>query len=519
MCEGETLAAQPLRRLSSTQYQNTITDLFGDALAADLIKDSLFPATVIKAGFSADAEANIVSSSESHAIEDNAEKIAATILSSPQPFLHALLPCDHPGTIVDADVDSCIDDFIDSFGERAYRRPVTSQEHGVVRDLYDTIRETQSATAAWSSTIQLFVQSPALLYRVERGVGAPLAGLVRLSDHELASRLSYLFTDSMPDDALLEAARAGQLHTRAQIQEQAARLMQGPRFLKVVAAFHRDWLHLYDLERVPKDEALFPEFTPELKASLMRESAEYVRYVLEEGDGSLHTLLAGTTLPVDANLSALYGVDAPSDDGFSPVAMPDRRGLLTQASFMAATSKADRTNPIHRGAFVQREILCRQLPGLPGNTDISTPLKSTASMPTARERFAPLLQDQPCKGCHTLFNPTGLAFEEFDAIGRHRDEENGMPIDSAGSIDLGQGSQPFDSALKLIDLVADSRAAADCYSLQWYRAALGRREVAEDTCTLEAVQQATQQSNGDLRELLLAVIGSDTFLFRRAEEE
>jgi len=518
-CAAESLAPQPLRRLSSTQYANTIADLFGPTLSAKLETGSLFPATVIKAGFNADAEANVVSSSESHAIEDNAERIAAAVIADAAPFLKALLPCETSATVSDADIEACLDKFIDDFGTRAYRRPITKAEHATARSLFDAVRESQSATLAFAATLQFFVQSPALLYRVERGRGQAKNGVVQLSDYETASRLSFLFTDSMPDAELFEAAKAGKLRTRKQIVAHAERLMKTPRFMNVMAAFHRDWLHLYDLETTARDATLFPEFTPALHASMLRESSEYVRYVLEEGDGSLRTLLGGTTFPIDGELANLYGVKAANPEAFSPVEIRNRRGLLTQAAFLAASSKVDRTNPIHRGAFFQREVLCSELPSLPGNIDTNGPLESSASLPTARERYAPLLENPSCSGCHTQFNPTGLAFEQFDAIGRHRSQENGKTIDASGSINLGDGPKTFDSAVQLVDLVVDSEQVSRCYSTQWYRAALGRREVTDDTCTLNSLEDAMVTHDGDLRELLLAVVRSDAFIFRRASEE
>ncbi len=519
LCGAGSVPEQPLRRLSSTQYHNTMVDLFGAELSKRVLQGSMFPATVIKAGFSGDAEANVVNTSESHAIEDNAEQIAVEISKDPEPFLRALLPCALPTSLADADISSCMDKFIDTFGERAYRRPITAEEHTIVRGLFDAIAKTQGAKLGWTSTLQFFVQSPALLYRVERGMGEPAAGLIQLSDYEIAARLSYLFTDSMPDEELRKAARDQKLRTREQITAHAKRLMDSPRFFDVLGAFHRDWLHLYELEAAAKDPAAFPEFTPELKQSMLRETNEYVRYVLEEADGSLRTLLSGTTLPVDSQLAPVYGVEAPTAAGFTPVEMLKRRGLLTQASFMTTMAKTDRTNPIHRGAFFLREVLCKKLPTLPGNVDLQGPLTSSAGMPTARERFAPLLEDSACSGCHTLFNPTGLAFEQFDAMGRFRTEENGEKIDTKGAIDLGQGMKSFDSALALIDLVADSQIAQDCYSLQWFRASLGRREAAEDACTLETLNQAAVDSKGDIRELLLALTRSDAFLFRAVSEE
>jgi len=518
-CKARLVPAQPLRRLSWEQYQNTLRDLFGAELAAPFVAGSPFPATAIKSGFAADAEANVVNSAHSNAIEDNADRIAAIIVMAPERYLRALLPCPLGTTITDAVIDGCTDAFITGFGQRAYRRPLTSREVAVIRRIYDQLRPAQGATRAWAALVQFFVEAPALLYRVERGAGpAPgLPGLVKLTDHEMATRLSYLFLGSLPDAPLFAAAAAGRLSTRAQIAEQTDRLLDSPRVAEALGTFHRDWLHLHELQ-AGKDPAVFPGYTPALQSSFAQEAQELARWRLAAGDLTIESLLGGATLVVDAPLAAHYGVTAPgaTDTRWVPVTVPNRRGLLTQASFMAALAHPDRTSPIHRGAFFQQAVLCQPVPALPANVDTATPLEAAASRPTARERLAPLLTRGDCAGCHARINPTGLALENYDALGTWRDRENGALIDASGSIDLGEGPKPFDGPAALVHLLAASGQARDCYALQWFRAALGRLELPEDACSLAYLKQEVARSGGDLRALLRALTETDAFLYRAA---
>lgn len=520
-CEQRALPVQPLRRLSSTQYHNTLRELFGATLAEPLLSDSVFPRTVVSAGFVNDAEANLVNTAESNAIEDNAERIASLVLADPGPYLNGLMPCSLPAAPLDADIDACIDGFIESFGARAYRRPLTGSETDIVRGLYDTVRAEQSATEGFAALLQFFTQSPALLYRVERGAGEVVPGLLRLTDHEMASRLSYFFLDSMPDAELLAAAEAGALSTREEVRAQAERLLDTPAFIRASAAFHRDWLQLYALEQGGKDAALFPTYTAEVRASLLQEVSHFVEHVLDELDGNVASLLGSSSVPVNRALAEFYGVEVQgaSDEAWVPAELADRRGIFTLASSMAAHADADRTHPIHRGVFFQREVLCNPLPTFPGNIDTVGPLEDTSMLPTARERLAPLMTNGQCSGCHTLFNPTGLAFERFDAVGLWRDTENGATIDSSGSLALDGEQLAFETPLELSEAVAHSGQARDCYARQWYRAALGRREFAEDACSLALAEQAAADSDGDLRELLLAVTQTDGFLYRRVLEQ
>ena len=517
-CDARVLPQQPLRRLSSTQYRNTLTYLFGDQLAAPFVAGSLFPETVIQTGFSNDAEANLVNTQESNAIEDNAERIASQVLPNIDGYAMGLLPCELKPGWQDAELDACVPDFISEFGLRAYRRPLTDAERAIAQGLYDGLRDSdQSAGEGFAALLQFFVQSPALLYRVERGAGVSASGLQKLSDYEMATRLSYFFLDSMPDDELFSAAEEGRLSTPAQVATEARRLMASPRFLPVLESFHRDWLRLYELERADKDAELFPAYSPSVRDSLLQEVSQQVRAVLEDQDGAVSTLLAGTTTHVNSVLAEFYGVSAPGADAqtWVPVELPHRRGVLTLASVMATLAKTDRTNPIHRGAFIQREILCNRLPAFPANLDTQTALLDTSMLPTARERLSPLLQTSPCMGCHVQFNPTGLAFENYDAVGQWRDEENGAAIDASSEVTIDRELQSFATPLELVEAFADSQQVLDCYALQWYRDALGRREFEEDACSLALAQRAVADSGGDLKELLVAITQTDGFMYRQ----
>lgn len=515
-CATRDVATQPLRRLTFEQYQHTLQRLFG-TLAPRVTAGSVYPTTAITRGFAADAENTTVNTAQSNAIEDEAERIATLMLADPQPFLRELLPCTLASPATDAQVDGCVDAFIAAFADRAYRRPSTPAERAVAKQVYTEVRATQTAAKAFIAVTQFFVQSPALLYRVERGAGpAPLPGLVAVSDHELAARLSFLFTDAPPDAELAAAADLGALHTKEQIAAHAQRLLSSPDFVPTAATFLRDWLHLYEAAS-GKDPVLFPRYTQEVAQSLQREPLELFRYVVERGDGRLSTLLGGASLPVDTTLAGYYGVGAPGA-GWAPAAVPNRRGLITRASVMAALAKPAQTGTIHRGNFFRNEVLCESQLVLPATVDISTPLMGSANLPTARERLAPLTTNADCRGCHSQINPLGLALESYDPAGQFRTTENGAPIDASGSVDVGGGLTRFQTGEELAALLADGRKVRDCYARQWFRNSVGRIEMPEDACSVATLQQAFEASGGDLKALLVAVTQLDTFLYRRAPE-
>jgi hypothetical protein len=218
-------------------------------------------------------------------------------------------------------------------------------------------------------------------------------------------------------------------------------------------------------------------------------------------------------------LADYYGVDrgGATEDEWVPLTVTNRRGLITDGALMATLANATATRPIHRGGFVQTQLLCRQLPALPADVDTQGPLVDTSMLPTARERLSPLLERGDCSTCHSIINPVGLAFENYDAAGAWRDEENGSPIDTAGSLSLDGETVAFDGPLELANAIANSSEASDCYALFWYRAAMGRPEFAEDQCNLDRVRVATSASGGDIRELILELVQTDAFLMRRNE--
>ncbi len=519
-CQVRTLPVQPLRRLSSTQYANVIRELFG-AQGDNVLAGTLFPPTVIDRGFSNDAAANTVNTEQSNAIEDEATRIATLVIDAPQTYLRALLPGTLPQTIDDAAIDGAIDAFITDFGRRAYRHPLSAEETSRVRGLYTAVRSEQGATKAFAAVVQFFVQSPQLLYRVERGAGdGPVAELEKLAPYEMASRLSFLFLDSAPDAELYAAAERGELVTKAQVAAQARRLASDPRFGDVLARFHADWLHLYEL--TSKDTTLFPNYTPAVRASLENEVGELTRLVFEAG-GTIEDVLSTPKLPVDGTLASYYGVNGPSS-GWSAVEIPGRRGILTLGSVLAALAKTSTSSPIHRGNFFRNEVLCRPAISLPpASLDLMEPLQSTANLPTARQRYAPLLSNPMCMGCHEKFNPIGFAFENFDAAGRFRTEENGVTIDASGTLDVGPDGAPnvvsFANASELVAHIGPTELAQDCYAKQWFRASNGRLDTDEDSCSTAQLKYLVSATGGDLRELMVALTQVDAFLYRRKAVE
>jgi hypothetical protein len=490
----------PVRRLTGAEYDNTVLDLLGVGgnPASAFVSDS------IELGFDNNAEANIVSPLLLEQYVTAAEQISEQALAKP-----SLLPC----TPTAATEATCALSFIDRFGAKAFRRPLTAEERTKLNNLYREGRSKGTFSTGIQYVIQAALLSPPFLYRVELGTPETFAGAVKLSGYEIASRLSYLFWASMPDEALFNAAAAGELSTPEGIALQARRLLASPRARTAVARFTAQWLSLDQVEQLKKDSIAFPQFTPAVAASMRQEAERYVDDIFWNGAASIGSLLTSTHSYVDANLAPLYGVSAVA--GWQRVQLDATRrvGLLTRSSTLAANAHENQTSPVLRGKFIRERLLCQTLP--PPPADVNVELPQLDPNLTTRERFAQHRAAVACQGCHTLMDPLGLGFENFDAVGRWRDTENEKPIDATGELtSTSVPTSPFDGAAALSAKLAALPDLDKCMARQWFRYTFGRAETAADNCTLELLNRELVASKGNMRDLLVAFTRTDAFLYR-----
>ena len=501
----EDLGTSPLRRISSAQYNNMIEDLLPPEFAQQALAVGMFPQTVIDDGFSTYATANTVSSAESIAIEDNAEQIGEIFVENLDAYAPAMMPCLPPGFSPD-DIEGCVDTFIADFGARVFRRPLTEAETDIVTTLYDDIAAEDGPELGLAALVHYFVQSPAFLYMAEQtGDGEHVA----LGPYELASRLALLLTDSVPDEELLAAAAQGQLSTREEVEAQARRLLDSPSLSRGFARFHHEWMRGFSLDGATR---VHPLWTPDVHAAATEELGAFARWFLDETDGSLSTLLSTTAFSPDDRLAEVYatGADEPGAEA--------RPGILTTAAAMSAQAHAEATSLVSRGAFIRRHVLCMDVPAFPGDVDVDATLGDYSELPTARERLEPLLLDPSCAACHVEINPLGFPFEVYDWAGAYRSTENGAPIDTTTELAIGSLEGQYADARELVDAIAESPEARDCYALHWFRYSMGRAESPDDRCVVEEIQGTFEETDGDVRELLVAIATSDAFRFRKVSQ-
>lgn len=493
------IEARPGLRLSSVQYLNTVRDLFGDTgFHADLEDE---PGLVTKRGI--------------RQLRDAAEAVVARRGE----WTRAVFPCDTNGS---EDL-VCRDAFIETFGSRAFRRPLSDGETSRLRGVYDFARgEGLDFEDSMEVVLQVVLQSPAFVYLFEDGVRETTGDVRLLSDHEVASRLSYFLWSSTPDDELLTAAAAGRLSTSDGLLAEAERLLGDPRAKTAIRHYIAEFLQLnggklhYPLEEVTKDEALYPEVDAALLDAMRVETNALIDEIVFEGSGSFEDLFTTRDAYVNGPLAALYGVeDGPVGDEYEWVTLPEQRaGLLTRAAFLTTYSTATVTAPIRRGAWIRKELLCHDLGEPPPNID-DTPLEGGANAEgdvlTVREATEiRTMTDSECVGCHTLINPLGYPFEEFDAIGRTQRFEvvSGEQVDTATDITGTDFDGPVANAVAVSAALAASEQARSCFASKVLESALGG--VAPGPCT---GTEDTFVAEGNINDLLIAIVTSDAFRY------
>jgi hypothetical protein len=505
-CDPNKIAPGPsfVRRLNRFEYNNTIRDLLGDT--SNPADD--FPSEEKRLGFDNNATALQVSPALAEQYMISAEALSATAITK----MSSLVPCDPAGA---AGADACATTFIDAFGQKAYRRPLTADEKTTLKGVFDVGARTDFANGV-RLVVQAVLQSAPFLYRLEFG-NPPASGekVVKLTSWEMASRLSYLIWQSMPDDELRTAAANDALTSKTDISAQVTRMMADPRARDVFAHFHEQWLHTEEIPNIEKDTSVFSTFSNSLVPFMAEETKRFLDYVVWDGPGTLEALLTSPTTFVNGQLATYYGVSGASGSTFSRVDLDPatHAGILTQGGLMAMLGKANQTAPVHRGKFVREQILCHLLSPPPPDIMIKAPDVSPTL--STRERFAAHRTQDVCATCHNLMDPIGLGLENYDGAGRYRTTENGETIDASGEVMQSDIKGTFNGPVELAHKLVASKQVQGCVVKSWFRYAYGRAETTDDGCTLQGVGQKFETSQFNLKSLVVALTTTDAFLYRK----
>jgi hypothetical protein len=507
LCKGDPKPGPaPVRRLTRAQYNNTVRDLLGDTThpADD------FPPDQSVGDFSNVAINQTVSALLAQGYESAAEALAAKAVAN----LPAILPCDPQ----QAGEDACAKTFISAFGKRAYRRPLTADESGALFTLYSTNRSGADFANGVQAVLEALLQSAPFLYFYETGSTAGRVGnAVPLTSWEMASRLSYLVWNSMPDDALFTAAENDALKTADQIEAAVRRMITDPKARDATAEFFTEWLKASDLDLLAKDPTVYPSYSADIGASMKRGLIAFTSSVVWDGDGKIETLLTSPSVFLDGKTGPLLGVGNVTGTNVQKVDMDPAKyaGILTQPAVLTVFAKPNQSSPVQRGKFVRERLFCQPLPPPPANIVIKPPdIKAGES---TRERFAQHDKDPFCAGCHHLMDPIGFGFESFDGIGRWRDTDQGLPVDASGSLQATDVDGAFVGTKDLATHLAKSSAVRACVGTEYFRFAMGRGVDADDDCSVATIGDALEKSGGNIRELIVAVTRTPAFRYRRAQ--
>jgi hypothetical protein len=502
--DGVHAAASTGRRLTPAEYRNAISAVFDDKVAAS----AQYPATSGKSvtGFSTEPALSIVGAQDVENILLASEEVAQSVAGQ----VSALLPC-----AANAPTASCASSFISTYARRAYRHTPTADETNALMGLFNNaVAGGLTFGDAIAVMTDGMLQSPQFLYVLEDAAPAPRA----LTSEEIASRLSFLFWDSPPDDALLAKADADALNDTSSILAEAARLYASPKAAGAASRFVREWTGTKPLDPASKDNTLFPYLNADFATSFNGAFDRFSQDQMLSSTNTLSNMLTTSEGWIDQNMATFYGVPAPTGGQWAKTSLDPNRagGLLTQPAMMAALAHPTTSSFIFRGKFVRERLLCQTLGAPPANAQAVFSTLTLPPDPTGKDQSAGILSQSFCAGCHTLLNPPGLAFETFDAMGQYRSSySTGKPIDASGTmVQVGADTLTFTDAADLAKQLSARPEVQACFAQQVFRYSLSRMDDATDACAVQAVNDALTRSNGQISQALFAMTTTDAFRFK-----
>lgn len=413
-------------------------------------------------------------------------------------------------------VDEASFEVLARLASRAYRRPASDEE---IERLQSLVRLAVENGDSYEVGIQLAIQalliSPHFLFKVEEPIAEGETER-ELNHYELATSLSYFLWSTMPDDDLLVAAWENELKDRRNVERELRRMMADPRIDRFVENFATQWLQLRALDQFSPDPSVYPEFDDELRAAMQRETVLLFGDIVKNDRSVLELFDADYTF-VNQRLADHYGIGNVRGDGFQRVTFRDgmRAGILTHASVLTVTSNPSRTSPVKRGKWIIENVLGEPPP--PPAPEV-VPLENQDQLTgTLREKMEQHRDNPSCASCHAKMDPLGFALENFDALGRWRDDDGGGVIDASGVLPSGES---FDgpAELRKVLLTTKRDQLVRCIAQKLLTYALGRGLEYYDECAIDEIVEKSAKDNYSFSSMLLAIIESEPFQRRRLRQ-
>jgi len=498
-----------MRRLSKVEYQNTLRDLYG---VAPSIVESL-PEEVVGEGY-----LNSISPMQSELYLDIANKVIAQVVApdGQQPTeIQSRYFGDTPTE--ENNFRTAARQVARKLARDAYRRPPNESELDVLVGIFDLGQENElSYTASLTLMWKAVLVSPQFLFITPAGEANSDAKIVPLDDYQLASRLSYLLWSSPPDTELLALAEQGQLHEPNVLRAQVERMLKHERSRALFDTFGAQWLGVTGLQNQAFDPAVFPQMTPNLRLAMMDEARLFFDSIIQENQ-SVSRLVDNDYTFLNEPLATLYGLER-SVTG--PVMQrvkledPNRGGILGMPAILAATSLPNRTSPVKRGVWVLEQVLGERVPPPPPNVpELEDQKQEIREGLTLRQRTELHKTDPNCANCHKVLDPIGFGLENFDAIGRWRDQDEGSAIDSAGELPSGEAfSTPADLKRILAKREAD---LARNLTERLMGFALGRQLEGYDEVVIDQLMVKIAEDDYRVRTIITEITTCYLFTHRR----
>jgi hypothetical protein len=496
-----------LRRLTHSQYDNTVRDLLKDASNPA----GQFPTEDYVNGFKNQYQTLSVSPILADAYSQAAERLAANAFRRGDS--HGLVPC-KPASDHDS---ACAAKFIRTFGRRAFRRPLEPEEIAWYQSIF---KSEKSFLAGAQAVIETMLQSPSFVFWLEETPNP------KWKPYAKASRLAYFIWNTAPDDALLDSAARGELNTAEGIERAARRMLNDSKARDGLDEFVAEWMRFDRVMAASRERRLYPLFSRELAKSMTEECRRFIGDLVWNDRNFMEAFTARFSF-INSDLAAVYKMPPPARD-FERVEFPaesEREGLLGQALFLTLSSKPDETAPTGRGLFIREQFLCQQVPPPPPDVDTNLPPVEESKPVTNRERLAMHTSNQMCARCHNLIDPIGFGFEKFDAIGMRREKhkllfypnlggvagrrakprEIDLDLDTKGQV-AGIHDSEFSSPRELGELLARTPQCQECMVKQIFRYMAGRQDTPADRPVLNQALEAFRKSDFRFKELMVKLV-------------
>ncbi|MCB9641247.1 MAG: DUF1592 domain-containing protein [Myxococcales bacterium] len=507
-CRGEEALPARLWRLTPVQIAYSIEDAFGANIKIPAF--SLSEKRI--GGFGNNADSSGLGGVDITALVQQFGEVSVEVLAKVQDWKDCAA----------AQTDDCVKTLIADYGQKLWRRPLVQAEKDKLLQGFQTLSTEEDRSTGLEYVIERILMSANFLFRSEYGQeDTSQAGMRRLTSYEVATFLSFFLWQSIPDQALMDAAAKDELKTSTQVDQHVQRMLKDERAKRGLIEFFNDWLQLQRIFTQEKDTTQYPEMTDALRQQLYKSSQLYLAELVWTQKADLKTVFLSKEAFVNADIAKLYqGVQATGTDLQKVTLDGSRRaGILTSPTYLIAHSGKSSTGFVHRGVFFLEQLACRPIPAAPaGAVEAGKAKLKDVDLTKLTQREIQQIHgaDPSCNFCHKIIDPAGAAFEIFDPMGRFRLNEKGLPIDASGKLeDFGDMQPSFKNALELSNNLAQSQHFQQCFTMKLYTHSWGRPPEGERNCALAHTYDGLQKGQFTLFDSYAAILRSPQFFLRK----